>query len=88
LKSPCQGISLASIDEELNIYVLVKREKGEDPDWFKMISVNGEKIRCKLDCGAQCNVISPKLLKKLPDIRIIPSTTKNLAFFTEGGSPR
>jgi hypothetical protein len=74
---------LASSDEELYINVLEKCEKGGDPDWFEMISVNGEKIRCKLDCGAQCNVISRELLRKLPDIRIIPSTTKNLVSFTE-----
>lgn len=54
--------------------------KCEKDNWFEEIIVNHIPVRFKLDTGAQCNVISASLAKKL-NTKIKKSSTKKLIAF-------
>ena len=42
----------------------------EEKEWYSVLSVDGVKIKFKLDSGATCNVIPRELLHSLPQCRI------------------
>ncbi|XP_055710686.1 uncharacterized protein K02A2.6-like [Phlebotomus papatasi] len=58
---------------------------GSDKDiWKETIDCHGQKLVVKIDTGAECNVISTKVLRKFPDVEVVPSKVKRLVAFDGG----
>lgn len=55
---------------------------SNDDDWTEEIQVKNVPIRFKLDTGAQCNVLTESIAKKL-NLPILPSKTKRLTSYSE-----
>lgn len=70
-----------SSSENDSLYVN-KIEEGSQLDWQETIRVNNQKFIVKLDTGAQCNVISNEIAKKI-GAKIKPTNTKNLTSFSK-----
>lgn len=69
-----------SIEDDKPIRTVTNRD--DERNWFEEIQVEKVPIKVKLDTGAQCNVISKELAKKI-GVRIKDSRTKRI--ITYGG---
>lgn len=55
-------------------------EDDDNRNWLEEISILGNKIKMKLDTGAQCNVLPQNIVSRL-ELKLIPSKTKSLVGF-------
>jgi hypothetical protein len=77
----------SSTDEEVsNLHIGSLISGSESSDWYEEICINGEPIQFKLDTGAQCNVVSFKIVEKL-NIKLSKSKTRNIISYNNQKTP-
>lgn len=70
-----------SSDAEVDLYLHAVGTDDDDGDWFEEATIDNMKIKFKLDCGAQCNVLPLKLAKKLTGKKLQKSKTKYIVSY-------
>ncbi|ESN97419.1 hypothetical protein HELRODRAFT_178210 [Helobdella robusta] len=63
--------SICAVEEDINSFVIVKLAihsctANQENCWWKELYLNGMKVRCKLDTGAEVNVMSKTVFEQLP----------------------
>ena len=71
-----------SDDGDLYLNVISTTKQFTSYDWIETLKIGDKFLKIKLDSGAQCNVISERIAKKL-QMHIKPSKTKRLISFSE-----
>lgn len=68
-------------DSEFIIDAITVSNADDEQNWFEVIKVNNLNVKFKLDSGAQCNVISKHVYKKI-GVPLSKSKTKSIIAYT------
>lgn len=76
----CEEEDSSDAEVDLHLHAVGADDDDDDGDWFEEATIANMKMKFKLDCGAQCNVLPLKVAKKISN-QLQKSKTKYIVSY-------